>query len=87
MVLGKGFGFWNTMPTRARRTTGSTSRAFTSSPSMVMEPVVRALGMVSFMRFMVRRKVDLPQPDGPMKAVTARSGMSRLTSKIACLSP
>ena len=29
-----------------------------------------ALATVSFMRFNVRRKVDLPQPDGPMKAVT-----------------
>jgi hypothetical protein len=26
--------------------------------------------MVSFMRLRQRRKVDLPQPDGPMKAVT-----------------
>ena len=26
--------------------------------------------MVSFIRFRVRRKVDLPQPEGPMKAVT-----------------
>jgi hypothetical protein len=43
--------------------------------------------MVSFIRFMVRRKVDLPQPDGPMKAVTVLSGMSSETSNRACLSP
>ena len=30
------------------------------------------------MRLKVRSRVDLPQPDGPMKAVTFRSGMSRL---------
>ena len=41
-----------------------------------MRPVTFALGMVSFIRLMQRRNVDLPQPDGPMKAVTARSGMS-----------
>ena len=32
------------------------------------------------MRFSVRSSVDLPQPDGPMNAVTRRSAMSRLTS-------
>ena len=31
-------------------------------------PVTRAIGIVSFMRLRQRRKVDLPQPDGPMKA-------------------
>jgi len=30
------------------------------------------------MRFSVRSSVDLPQPDGPMKAVTFFSGISRL---------
>jgi len=30
------------------------------------------------MRLKVRSSVDLPQPDGPMKAVTLFSGMSRL---------
>jgi len=36
---------------------------------------------------MVRKKVDLPQPDGPMKADTAQSGMSIDRSVIACYSP
>ncbi len=58
-----------------------------SWPSMSIVPVTRALGIVSFMRLMQRRKVDLPQPDGPMKAVTAVLGMSTETSKSACLSP
>jgi len=39
------------------------------------------------MRLMVRRKVDLPQPDGPMKADTAQSGISIDKSLIACFSP
>jgi hypothetical protein len=30
------------------------------------------------MRLKVRSKVDLPQPDGPMNAVTLFSGISRL---------
>ena len=51
-----------------------------SCPSISIVPVTRAVGIVSFMRLMQRRKVDLPQPDGPMKAVTARSGMSSETS-------
>ena len=51
-----------------------------SSPSMAMRPVTLAPAMVSFMRFMVRRKVDLPQPDGPINAVTVLSGISSETS-------
>jgi hypothetical protein len=35
-----------------------------------MVPVMRVLSMRSFMRFRQRRSVDLPQPEGPMKAVT-----------------
>jgi hypothetical protein len=31
------------------------------------------------MRLSVRSSVDLPQPEGPMKAVTLRSAMSMLT--------
>jgi hypothetical protein len=31
------------------------------------------------MRFRVRSKVDLPQPEGPMKAVTVLALMSKLT--------
>ncbi len=31
--------------------------------------------MTSCMRLSVRRKVDLPQPDGPMNAVTVRGSM------------
>jgi hypothetical protein len=87
MVLGKGFGFWKTMPTRARSRTGSRSRSFTSSPSSRILPSTRAPGMVSFIRLMQRRKVDFPQPEGPIRAVTARSGTSRSTSNRACLSP
>src|SRR5438477_288128 len=40
-----------------------------SWPSSRIWPSTRVPGMVSFMRFRQRRKVDLPQPDGPMSAV------------------
>jgi hypothetical protein len=43
--------------------------------------------MVSFIRLIERRKVDLPQPDGPIRAVTELSGTSSETSNKACLSP
>ena len=52
-----------------------------------MSPVTRALSIVSFIRLMQRRKVDLPQPDGPMKAVTVLSAMSTDTSLMAWVSP
>ena len=50
------------------------------SPSMLTLPSIRAPRMWSFMRLRHRRKVDLPHPDGPISAVTRRSGMSSETS-------
>jgi len=43
--------------------------------------------MTSCMRFRVRSTVDLPQPDGPMKAVTALDGICMLTFCTAWKSP
>ena len=34
----------------------------------------------SFIRLKQRRSVDLPQPEGPMMAVTFRAGISMFTS-------
>ena len=39
-------------------------------PSIRTSPSTRVPGMMSFIRFNVRRNVLLPQPDGPMNAVT-----------------
>ncbi len=39
------------------------------------------------MRLSIRKKVDLPQPDGPISAVTVRSGMLSVTESSACLAP
>jgi hypothetical protein len=58
-----------------------------SSPSIRTSPVARVPGIVSFMRLIVRRKVDLPQPEGPMKAITRRTAMSNEMLKSACAAP
>ncbi len=58
------------MPTWRRSDTTSTPGPYASCPSMSTLPSTRAPGMMSFMRLSVRRNVLLPQPDGPMKAVT-----------------
>ncbi len=55
--------------------------------SISIRPETRAAEIVSFMRLMQRRKVDLPQPEGPMKAVTERAGMSIVTLLSARFSP
>ena len=46
-----------------------------SWPSMSTVPSTRVPGIMSFIRFSVRRNVLLPQPDGPMKAVTRLAWM------------
>ncbi len=43
--------------------------------------------MRSFIRLRHRSRVDLPQPDGPMNAVTCFSGRSSEMSCSACFSP
>src|SRR5579859_7105590 len=44
-----------------------------SAPSKYTRPETLAPGTVSCMRLRQRRKLDLPQPDGPMMAVIDRS--------------
>src|SRR5688500_18188681 len=58
-----------------------------SVPSSRTDPETCAPGIVSCMRFRHRRKVDLPQPEGPMMAVSRRSSKSSDTFLIACTSP
>ena len=47
-----------------------------SSPSSSTSPASDADGIISCIRLRIRRKVDLPQPDGPMRAVTCPAAMS-----------
>src|SRR5688572_1067731 len=41
-----------------------------SSPSRRIRPVIQPCSESSCIRLRVRRKVDLPQPDGPIRACT-----------------
>ena len=74
MLIGKGFGCWNTMPTMTRSSLGSVAKI--SRPATSMVPSVRTIGTKSHMRLNVRRSVDLPQPEGPMNAVALFFGIS-----------
>src|ERR1039458_7923430 len=58
-----------------------------SSPNKRISPSMRASGLSSCIRLMARRKVDLPQPLGPMMAVTARAAMSSETFLTAAFLP
>ena len=48
---------------------------------------MRTEGIRSFSRLKQRNRVDLPQPDGPMKAVIRFSGIVIVMSLRALLSP
>src|ERR1039457_6996972 len=58
-----------------------------SSPNKRISPSMRASGFSSCIRFNARRKVDLPQPLGPMMAVTALAAMSSETFFSTSLAP
>ena len=58
-----------------------------SSPSMSTLPSTRVPGMMSFIRFSVRRNVLLPHPDGPMKAVTRLGRMPIVIDSRARFAP
>src|SRR5262249_31456988 len=75
------------MPTRRRRLTRLTLRAYISWLSSITLPTTRAPSIRSFIRLRTRMNVDLPHPEGPIRAVTDRSVMSSVMSKRACLAP
>src|SRR3954454_3661573 len=54
---------------------------------MATLPSTRAPGSTSCIRLIERRNVDLPQPDGPISAVTLRGAAASEMSKSACFSP
>src|SRR6058998_174510 len=57
-----------------------------SSPWSSTFPSTLAFGIVSCIRLRHRIRVDFPQPEGPMTAVTMRSSMSIVMSWIASFS-
>src|SRR5256885_9692040 len=58
-----------------------------SWPSRSTLPSTRTPVTVSCIRLRQRRKVDLPQPEGPIIAVTDRSRRLRETPRTACTRP
>ena len=86
-MVGNGFGRWKTMPTVRRTVTGSTPEPYRFSSSSITLPSTRPPGVTSCIRFRVRRSVDLPQPDGPMNAVTERGSTVIEMSSIAMWLP
>ena len=87
MDIGNGLGLWKTMPTRRRNSTTLTSGSVMFSPSRQTSPRTLAPGIRSFMRLKQRRNVDLPLPDGPIKAMIERAWTVRETSRTATFSP
>src|SRR5258707_5515994 len=75
------------MPTCWRKETTSWDLSKILLSSSIASPSVRVPGIRSFIRLSVRKNVDLPQPDGPMSAVTCFSRMGIETSKSACFDP
>ncbi len=72
------------MPIRRRTSTGSTPDAYRSWPwKLEIGRSDRYAGMRSFIRFIVRRSVDLPHPDGPMSAVICCFATLRSTFRTA----
>ena len=71
VIAGNGFGFWNTMPIAAPDVGDEQVRPV-DVDAVEERPCRRATrsGTSSCIRFRIRRNVDLPQPDGPMSAVT-----------------
>ncbi len=61
VILGNRLKCWNTMPIWRRTASISVLASVITVPSKVMEPEV---GVSS--RLSERRKVDLPEPEGPM---------------------
>ena len=57
------------------------------SPSMSSSPSTEKSAILSFMRFKVLNRVDLPQPDGPISAVIDLLGTAIVTDLTASKSP
>ncbi len=75
------------MPIFARSMLTSTPGSRMLRSRYMIEPSARWPGYRSYMRFRVRSRVDLPQPEGPMKAVTCFSWMSSDTFFRLCVLP
>src|SRR2546423_6122781 len=79
-MVGNGVGRWNTMAMRRRSWTGSTRASYRPARSSSTDPVTQPPSDSSGIRFRQRRNVLLPQPDGPITAVTVCAGNRMDTS-------
>ena len=70
---------YTSIPTFFRRIVVSTDGSYISSPSRSTLPSILTPSTKSFIRFNVFKNVDLPQPDGPINAVTAFSCISTVS--------
>src|SRR5437899_120559 len=75
------------MPTRLRSSVTSSVGSLMSVPPIRILPATRTPSIRSFIRFRQRSSVDLPQPEGPMYAVTRCLATDIETSLRASLSP
>src|SRR6476661_7272276 len=65
----------------------SSDLSYTLLPSRLRSPSCLMPGIRSLSRLIERRKVDLPQPEGPMSAVTERGGTASEILWSACFFP
>ena len=70
VILGNKLKCWNTIPIWRRTASMSTLGSVMTVPSKVMVPEVG-----SSSKFRQRRKVDLPEPEGPMMTTFSPSRM------------
>src|ERR1700730_17265628 len=75
------------MPTWRRRLMTSVSGESTLWPSRSTSPLARVPGTRSCIRLKTRRKVVLPQPEGPISAVILRAWTAKEASSSAWKSP
>ena len=89
VMCGKRSNCWNTMPMRARKRARSRPcgmERFTPK-SMRRSPTCSVPADGSSRRLMQRRKVDLPQPDGPITTTTSPRWTSSETPRTASTVP
>ena len=73
---------WKTMPTSARSLASSLPSSGSETPSISIVPDSNVSS-----RLIVRQRVDLPEPEGPMMTTTSPSPIVRSMSLRTCSSP
>ena len=87
ILFGNGLGFWKTIPIDSLNLTTSILLSIISLSSILIDPSILQISITSFILLMHLIKVDFPQPDGPINAVTSLLWMSKFTLNNACFFP